>query len=88
MRTSSYPRAVDEAVVAQLLGSSVVDRRRVTGGYSPAERWVVRLADGRSAFVKVGVSESTAAFLRTEARVYAELRAPFMATVLGWHDGA
>jgi hypothetical protein len=77
---------VNQAGVAEILGASVVDRRAATGGYTPAERWVVQLADGRSAFVKVGVTELTAEWLRKEARVYAELDAPFMPKLYGWAD--
>jgi hypothetical protein len=56
------------------------------GGYTPAERWVVRLADGRSAFAMVGVTESTAVWLRAEYRVYAQLKREFLARLLGWDD--
>jgi hypothetical protein len=77
---------VNEARVAELLGSRVVGRRPATGGYTPAERWVIDLADGRSAFVKAAVNDLTAAWLRKEYRMYAELRAPFMAELLGWAD--
>ena len=77
---------MNEGRVGELLGSPVVDRRVATGGYTPAERWVVRLADGRSAFVKVGVTELTAEWLRKEYRMYSDLRAPFMAELLGWAD--
>ena len=73
--------------MAEILGSQVVDRRPAgPGGYTPAERWVVRLADGRSAFVKVGVTGLTTEWLRKEYRVYSDLRAPFMAELLGWAD--
>ena len=77
---------MNEARVAEILGSPVVDRRSVGGGYTPAERWVVRLANERSAFVKVGVNELTAEWLRVEYRMYSDLRAPFMAELLGWAD--
>jgi hypothetical protein len=77
---------VNEARVAEIMGSPVVDWRTVGGGYTPAERWVVQLADGRSAFVKVGVTELTAEWLRSEYRMYSDMRAPFMATLLGWAD--
>ena len=77
---------MNEARVADLLGSPVVDRTPAAGGYTPAERWVVRLADGRSAFVKVGVTELTALWLRKEYRMYAELGARYMAELLGWSD--
>jgi len=73
--------------VAEILGLPVVDRRPVGGGYTPAERWVVRLTDGRSAFVKVGVTELTAEWLRLEHRMYSDLQAPFMAELLGWAGG-
>ena len=74
------------ARIAELLGSPVVDRRPATGGYTPAERWVVELADGRSAFAKTAVNDLTALWLRNEYRMYSELRAPFMAELLGWAD--
>jgi hypothetical protein len=77
---------VNETRVAELLGSRVVDRRPATGGYTPAERWVVDLTDGRSAFVKVAVNDLTAEWLRKEYRMYADLRAPYMAELLGWAD--
>jgi hypothetical protein len=77
---------MNEGLVADLLGSAVVDRRPAIGGYTPAERWVVRLADRRSAFIKVGVTELTAEWLRKEHRMYSDLRAPFMPEFLGWAD--
>jgi hypothetical protein len=64
----------------------VVDRRPAIGGYTPTERWVVSLADGRSAFVKVAVNDLTGEWLRKEYRMYAELRGPFMAELLAWAD--
>ena len=78
---------MDEAQIEQLLGASVVERRSVTGGYTPAERRVLRLSDGRSVFVKTAVNDLTAIWLRKEVRVYRELRAPYMADLLGWVDG-
>jgi len=77
---------VNEADVAGILGSPIVDRRRVIGGYTAAERWVVRLADSRSVFLKAAVNDLTAMWLRKEYRLYADLRAPFMAELLGWID--
>lgn len=58
------------------------------GGYTPAERWVVSFDDGTSAFVKVGVTELTAGWLRDEHRVYRQLRARFLPQMLGWEDDA
>jgi hypothetical protein len=79
---------MDEARVVESLGSSVVDRRPVRGGYTPAERSVLELEDGRSVFVKGAVNDLTALWLRKEYRLYRELGAgaPYMAELLGWMD--
>jgi hypothetical protein len=77
---------MNEDRVAGVLGSPIIGRRSVTGGYTIAERWIVELADGRSAFVKVAVNELTAEGLRKEHRMYADLAAPFMPNLLGWSD--
>ena len=76
-----------DAILADLLGSRPVSRRRIEGGYTPAERWVVELDDGRSVFVKAAVNELTAGWLRDEHRMYAALDAPYMPRLLGWADG-
>lgn len=77
---------MDNARVADLLGAHVVTWRRVTGGYTPAERRVVKLADGRTAFVKAAVTDLTASWLRPEHRLYRDLNAPFMPQLLAWTD--
>lgn len=77
---------MNEARVAEILGASVVRRRPASGGYTPAERWIVDLDDGRSVFVKAAVNELTAMWLRKEYLIYRELQAPFMARLLGWSD--
>lgn len=48
--------AVTRVRVARALGAPVVGARAVRGGYTPAERWAVTLADGRTAFAKVGTA--------------------------------
>jgi hypothetical protein len=73
--------------LSTILGARPTARRRIHRGYTPAERWVVQLDDGRSVFVKVGVNELTAGWLRDEHRFYAALQAPFMPRMLGWADG-
>lgn len=56
-------------------------------GYALGDRWLVRLADGRTAFAKRAISESTAAGLRIEHDVYQRVRGPFIPQLLGWEDG-
>jgi hypothetical protein len=58
-----------------------------TGGHTPARRWIVTLANGRTAFVKVATDELTASWLRDEHLAYSVLRgAPFMPEYLGFYD--
>lgn len=59
--------------------------KAVDGGYSPARRGILTLDDGRTVFVKIGVSELTRAWAQKEVRVYARLEAlgfPFSPRVL------
>jgi hypothetical protein len=60
--------------------------RRVAGGYTPAERWVVSFEDGSSCFVKAATDDGTAAALRNEYAVYSQIDSSFMAGVIGWDD--
>lgn len=76
-----------DAALAAILGAQPISRRRVRGGYTPADRWIVELAGGRSAFVKVASSDVTAGWLRDEHRMYAGLAAAYMPRLLGWADG-
>ena len=77
---------MNDALLSEVLGSPPVRRWRATGGFTPAERWIIGLADGRSVFVKAAVNELTAEWLRREHRLYAALGAPYMPTLLGWAD--
>jgi hypothetical protein len=70
-----------------LLGSPVVAERAVSGGYTLAQRTVVTLADGRTAFVKTAVDDQTRGWLAAEQRIYAAVSAPFMPRVLATGDG-
>ena len=75
------------ARIGAIAGSRVTGWRRVSGGgYSPAGRWLVRLADGSTAFAKVGATEDTATWLRAEHEAYLRLTASFMPELLGWDD--
>lgn len=55
------------------------------GASATAARWIVR-SGGRSAFVKIGTTELTAEWIRTEHRNYGALRGWFLPTVVGFDD--
>jgi hypothetical protein len=78
---------VDERLrtaVARELGSKPTAWRTAGGGYTHNERWIVELADGRTAFVKAAVDELSAGWLRDEQRIYASARGSFLPRLLGW----
>jgi aminoglycoside phosphotransferase (APT) family kinase protein len=81
----SFPRAeVELAAGAPALRSETV----VGGGYARNfARWSVELEDGRRVFVKLALDENAAGWLRDEHRVYSGVEAPFLAELVGWHDG-
>ena len=81
------PRNGDVARIGVLAGRRPVGFRRASPGYTPAERWIVALADGSSVFAKIGVDPLTAAWLRAEQGVYAALQGDFMPQVRAWDDG-
>ena len=75
--------------IERLLGRRVIGARFATGGYTPAERWVVALDDGSSAFVKTGADIETsliATWLRREHEAYEGVAADFMPRMLAWED--
>jgi aminoglycoside phosphotransferase (APT) family kinase protein len=74
--------------VERILGGRLAAATPVPRGYTPAQRWVVALEDGRHAFVKAAVNDMTAGWLRTEHHVYTTLAGrPFVPQLLGWEDG-
>ncbi|MGZ4354632.1 MAG: hypothetical protein ACXVZ4_13925, partial [Gaiellaceae bacterium] len=76
------------ARAAALLGGAAADWTRVANRIdSPNERWLIRLADGRSAFAKAGFDEQSAEWIRAEHRVYAAVEGSFMSRLLGFEDG-
>jgi hypothetical protein len=82
------PTAGDvERVRRALKRNPVAWRVAARGGQTAAARWHVSLEDGSRAFVKIGATLDTAAWIRDEHLVYARLRgAPFMPRLLGWFD--
>jgi hypothetical protein len=87
---SSPPRAVpDRALVDrvyQVVGSHPVAWEPVTRGWTTAQRWVARLQDGSSVFVKAAVDEDSADWLRTEHHNYSAIVGPWMPSMLGWEE--
>lgn len=73
-------------IAASLLGSAVVAARPVPGGYTPALRRRLELADGRTVFLKAALDPDIATRLRREGDVYSHQVAPFMPRVLAWND--
>lgn len=71
----------------RLMGVRPVAWKPVQGGYTLAGRWIVRFADDRSAFAKVGTTPDTARWLRAESGIYSRLRGGFLPTMIGWADG-
>jgi hypothetical protein len=73
--------------VAHAVGVAPVSATAPLGaGYAHNERWLVRLADDRTAFVKAAVDELSAQWLRVEHDVYAAVEGDFLPAMLGWHD--
>jgi hypothetical protein len=83
---SGVPQLTAERLHA-LLGSPVVAAKPVARGYTNNGRWVVTLADRRTAFVKQAVDGPTTAWLRSEHRIYTHVRGSWVPRLLGWDDG-
>lgn len=74
--------------VERLLDSEVTAHHAVEeGGYSPTGRWLVRLSDGRSAFVKAELEWSDRHGLSVEHRVYSSVTARCLPSLLGYDAG-
>ena len=82
---SPEPSQEVAARVAGLLGWTPASWRPVTGGYTPAARYVAAKGAER-VFVKVATTPLTATFLRREGFVYERLSGSFMPRFVGWED--
>lgn len=83
----NLPEAAVRGSVTQILGARPDAWTPVTErGYANNTRWLVHIANGTNAFVKVATDNRTAAWLRTEHRVYAALQQPFLPRLIGWLD--
>lgn len=72
--------------VERLLRDEVVAARVAGAGFTPADRWVVALASGRTAFVKAATNQVIAGWLRAEQRLYSSVSAVFVPRLLAWDD--
>jgi hypothetical protein len=72
------------AHVTRVLGSPIASTTTAQGGFSPATRERVVLADGTRAFVKAATNAETAGWLRDEWRVYGALEVPFLPAIRHW----
>jgi hypothetical protein len=75
--------------VAQVCGGEPREWIPVGRGQPENLRWSVRLGGEATAFVKVAATERAAERLRNEYAVYAQVRAPYLPVLRGWHgDGS
>jgi hypothetical protein len=82
------PDAGDIARATRALGARPVTWEPATrGGQTAAARWRVTLTGGTRAFLKIGATIESAAWIRDEHLAYAQLRgAAFLPQLLGFHD--
>jgi hypothetical protein len=80
--------ALPASEVERAVGVEPVRWRAPAGsGYGiNTSRWLVELADGRKAFVKVALDELAQGWLRSEHHVYANVAGPFIPDLFGWLD--
>src|SRR5262249_57464010 len=82
----SAPTSELRALVASALGKEPVHWYKPHTGLSAARRFVVRFADGSSAFVKAAVDDSTEGWLRTEYEILSSVEGSFVPRLLAWMD--
>jgi hypothetical protein len=74
------------AQIVSALGKEPVGWHKPHTGLSAAKRFVVRFADGSSAFVKAAVDDPTEGWLRTEHEILSRIEQPFVPRLLAWTD--
>lgn len=72
--------------VERLIAARILDLQPAPGGFSAAQRWIVKTDTGGSVFVKVGVPPVADRNLRSEARVYERLHLGCMPRQIAWED--
>ncbi|MFT8420540.1 MAG: phosphotransferase [Gluconacetobacter sp.] len=72
--------------VASILNWTPNAFARVVGGYTPAARYRVEAAAGKSAFVKIATNSETSSALRREAAAYQMVDVSFRPALIGFQD--
>ena len=75
-----------DAGIARAVGSRPTEYLDRPGGYTTADRFSVRLANGGRAFVKSAADPLLAGWLRREHEIYTTLQGSFIPKLLGWDD--
>jgi len=75
-----------EKQVTELVGATPLHARVITSGLTVARRWIVEFDNGTKAFLKAAGNSATAAWLRTEYKVYKSLTGPHLPKLIGWSD--
>src|SRR5262245_35221112 len=85
-RSRAQPTSALRALVASELGRGPVHWHTPHTGLSAAQRFVVRFADGSSAFVKAAVDDQTERWLRTEYEILSSVGGSFVPRPLAWME--
>jgi len=73
--------------VQKLTGSKSVAWRKIDRGYTVAERWLAKLENGSSVFIKQASDQDTEGWLRAEYKAYEALDENFLPKLIGWDGG-
>jgi hypothetical protein len=76
------PSAV-EAAVGSATGAQPTSWQHVVAGHTHAEKWLIELPDGRSAFVKAGKETSARVQIEREASILESVAASYMPVLYG-----
>ncbi|MDO8664946.1 MAG: aminoglycoside phosphotransferase family protein [Candidatus Liptonbacteria bacterium] len=89
MENKNIARPSEELLirVRKATGSEPISWVVVRKGYTTAERYIMKLENGSSVFVKVATDEDTTRWLRSEYKIYGNLKADFLPKLLAWEDG-
>ena len=77
------PPAAVLAAITTATGVRPTSWRHVVAGHTYADKWLVELPDGRSAFVKAGREASARAQIEREASILESVAAPYMPRLYG-----